>query len=113
MSRRPMIGTLAALAMSVLLAAGTVLAAGNPMHLVSAINPWRAGQFSTAAVDAARHVGFLGSFDDQGVAVIDTTNPAAPTLSDVLTTHITSPTETSDSADLDRQGHYLAVSHQP
>src|SRR3989442_10798740 len=97
MSGRPMIGTLAALAMSTLLAAGTTLAAGNPMHLVGAINPWRAGQFSNAAVDAARHVGFLGSFDDQGVAVIDTTNSAAPTLSDVLTTHITSDTQTSDS----------------
>jgi hypothetical protein len=83
------------------------------MHLVGAINPWKDGQFSNAAVDAARGVGFLGSFDDQGVAVIDTTNPAAPVLSDVLTTHITSDTETSDSADLDRQGHYLAVSHQP
>ena len=96
-----------------MLVAGTALAAGNPMDLVGAINPWKDGQFSNAAVDAGRHVGFLGSFDDQGVAVIDTTNPTAPVLSAVLSTRITSSTETSDSADLDRQGHYLAVSHQP
>lgn len=113
MSRRRLLVTLTAFAMSTLLAAGTTLAAGNPMHLVGAINPWKDGQFSNAAVDAARNVGFLGSFDDQGVAVIDTTDTAAPVLSDVLSTHITSSTETSDSADLDRQGHYLAVSHQP
>lgn len=92
---------------------GPALASGNPMTLVGAINPWHNGQFSNAAIDVARHVGFLGSFDDQGVAVIDVSNPGNPTLSDVLSTHIASGTMTSDSADLDRQGHFLAVSHQP
>jgi len=104
---------MSALAISLVLAVGTTVAAGNPMQLIGAINPWKDGQFSNAAVDATRHVGFLGSFDDQGVAVIDTTDPSTPALADVLSTHITSDTETSDSADLDRQGHYLAVSHQP
>jgi hypothetical protein len=112
MSARRRLATLVVLIFGLLSTAGLALAAGNPMSLVGAINPWKDGQFSNAAVDAARGVGFLGSYDDQGVAVIDTTDPANPVLSDVLTTHITSDTETSDSADLDRQGHYLAVSHQ-
>ena len=112
MPRRSLV-TMSALAISLVLAVGTTVAAGNPMQLIGAINPWKDGQFSNAAVDATRHVGFLGSFDDQGVAVIDTTDPSTPALADVLSTHITSDTETSDSADLDRQGHYLAVSHQP
>src|SRR5262245_24372281 len=88
-------------------------AAGNPMSLVGALNPWKNGQFSNVAADASRHVGYLGSFDDQGVAVIKTTDTAQPALMDVLTTHITSSTQTSDSADLDLVGRYLAVSHQP
>ncbi len=86
-------------------------AAGNPMKLVGALNPWKDGQFSNVAADASRHVGYLGSFDDQGVAVIDTRDPAFPSLTDVLSTHIAG-TGTSDSADLDLVGGYLAVSHQ-
>jgi hypothetical protein len=39
-------------------------AAGNPMKLVGALNPWKDGQFSSVAADASRHVGYLGSFDD-------------------------------------------------
>src|ERR671922_16121 len=62
---------------------------------------------------SARAVGYLGSFDDQGVAVIKTTDPAHPVLTDVLSTHINSNTQSSDSADLDLVGRYLAVSHQP
>src|SRR5438876_11147166 len=88
-------------------------AAGNPMKLVGALNPWKNGQFSNVAADASRAVGYLGSFDDQGVAVIKTTDPAHPVLTDVLSTHNTSQTQTSDSADLDLVGRYLAVSHQP
>src|ERR671931_2869870 len=72
-------------------------AAGNPMKLVGALNPWKDGQFSKVAADASRHVGYLGSFDDQGVAVIKTTDPAHPVLTDRLSTHIASGTETSDS----------------
>ena len=83
------------------------------MKLVGALNPWKDGQFSNVAADAARKVAYLGSFDDQGVAVIDTTNPAKPVLRKVLSTHITSDADTSDSADLDLVGRYLAVSHQP
>src|SRR5919202_6938618 len=79
-------------------------AAGNPMQLVGALNPWKDGQFSNVAADASRHVGYLGSFDDQGVAVINTTDPTNPVLADRLSTHITSDTETSDSADLDLVG---------
>jgi len=93
--------------------APTANAAGNPMTLVGALNPWKDGQFSNVAADASRAVGYLGSFDDQGVAVIRTTDPAHPVLTDVLSTHITSETQTSDSADLDLAGRYLAVSHQP
>ncbi|TMQ61098.1 MAG: hypothetical protein E6K75_01935 [Candidatus Eisenbacteria bacterium] len=88
------------------------LAAGNPMTLVGALAPWPAGQYSNVAADASRHVAYLGSFDDQGVAVIDTRDPGNPVLTDHLFTHITSDLLTSDSADLDRVGHYLAVSHQ-
>lgn len=87
-------------------------AAGNPMKLVGALNPWKNGQFSNAAADAGRHVGYLGSYDDQGVAVINTTDAANPVLTDILSTHITSDSKTSDSADLDLVGRYLAVSHQ-
>src|SRR6266508_3034405 len=103
------IGFLVAL-VSVVPSAG---AAGNPMKLVGALNPWKDGQFSNVAADASRHVAYLGSFDDQGVAVINTTNPTDPTLTYRLSTHITSDALTSDSADLDLVGHYLAVSHQP
>src|SRR5438094_7282585 len=88
-------------------------AAGNPMTLVGALNPWKDGQFSNVAADASRHVGYLGSFDDQGVAVIKTTDPTHPVLTDRLSTHITGDTQTSDSADLDLVGRYLALSHQP
>ena len=90
----------------------SALGAGNPMTLVGTLAPWPAGQYSNVAADATRHVAYLGSFDDQGVAVIDTQDPANPVLTDRLSTHITSDSETSDSADLDRVGHYLAVSHQ-
>src|SRR5262245_26999454 len=113
MTRPQRLGIITASLFAITAIAGPSLAAGNPMSLVGAINPWRNGQFSNAAVDVDRHVGFLGSFDDQGVAVLDTSDPSHPVLSDVLTTRITSQTETSDSADLDRQGSYLAVSHQP
>ena len=85
---------------------------GPPMKEVGSLNPWFAGQFSNVAADAGRHVAYMGSFDDQGVAVIDTTDPTAPVLTDVLSTHITSEELTSDSADLDLVGRYLAVSHQ-
>src|SRR5574342_1432366 len=84
-----------------------VSAAGNPMKLVGALNPWKNGQFSNIAADAARHVGYLGSYDDQGVAVVKTTDPAQPVLTDILSTHITNDVETSDSADLDLVGRYL------
>src|SRR5574342_807875 len=77
-----------------------VRAAGNPMNLVGALNPWKNGQFSNVAADASRHVAYLGSYDDQGVAVIDTTDPTQPVLTAVLSTHITSDALTSDSADL-------------
>jgi len=87
-------------------------AAGNPMKLVGALNPWKDGQFSNVAADAGRHVGYLGSYDDQGVAVISTMDPASPVLTDRLSTHIVSDVKTSDSADLDVVGRYLAVSHQ-
>jgi hypothetical protein len=91
---------------------GPAVAAGPPMKLVGAVNPWKDGQFSNVAADASRHVAYLGSFDDQGVAVIDTSDPANPALAHVLSTHITSDVLTSDSADLDLVGRYLAVSHQ-
>ncbi len=90
----------------------STLAAGDPMTLVGSLSPWPAGQYSNVAADATRHVAYLGSFDDQGVAVIDTRDPSNPVLTDRLSTHITSDLETSDSADLDRVGRYLAVSHQ-
>src|SRR5262245_1327123 len=109
--RRGLTACAAAAVAAVVVAQGG--AAGNPMTLVGALNPWKNGQFSNVAADAWRHVGYLGSFDDQGVAVINTTNPAHPVLTDVLSTHITSNAQTSDSADLDLQGRYLAVSHQP
>ncbi len=99
--------------LAVLVAVPSAGAAGNPMKLVGALNPWKNGQFSNVAADASRHVGYLGSYDDQGVAVINTSDVAHPALTDVLTTHITSDTATSDSADLDLVGRYLAVSHQP
>jgi len=97
---------------AILVAALSAGAAGNPMKLVGALNPWQDGQFSNVAADAGRAVAYLGSFDDQGVAVIDTTTPAKPLLKTVLSTKITGPTKTSDSADLDLVGKYLAVSHQ-
>ncbi len=90
----------------------SALGAGNPMTLVGTVAPWPAGQYSNIAADANRQVAYLGSFDDQGVAVIDTRDPANPVLADRLSTHITSDLLTSDSADLDRVGHYLVVSHQ-
>src|SRR5262249_50638128 len=74
--------------------------------------PWVNGQYSNVAADASRHVAYLGSFDDQGVAVIDTQDPANPVMTDHLSTHITSDILISDSADLDAVGNRLAVSHQ-
>ncbi|MEK7349102.1 MAG: hypothetical protein AABZ94_09540 [Candidatus Eisenbacteria bacterium] len=102
------------------------------MSLVGTLAPWRAGQYSNVAADATRGVAYLGSWDEQGVAVIDTRDPAHPMLTDHLSTHIQSAglrsaaapdatggdlstahlEETSDSADLDLVGRYLAVSHQ-
>jgi len=107
------LGRLTILAVLWLVAAEPAYAAGNPMQLVGSLAPWANGQFSNLAADASRHVAYLGSFDDQGVAVINTTNPASPVLTATLSTVITGPQDTSDSADLDRVGHYLAVSHQP
>src|SRR5712691_3645193 len=104
---------LVAVVLSSLALSMAALAAGNPMKLVGALNPWKNGQFSNVAADATRGVAYLGSFDDQGVAVISTSDPANPTLTDRLSTHITSDAYTSDSADLDLVGRYLAVSHQP
>lgn len=101
------------LVVGVLAFAGPVLAAGNPMRLVGTLSPWVDGQYSNVAADAARGVAYLGSFDDQGVAVIDTSVRGRPRLTDVLSTRITSEALTSDSADLDLVGRYLAVSHQP
>ena len=90
-----------------------VLAAGNPMSLVGALNPWKNGQFSNVAQDSTRGVAYLGSFDDGGVGVIDARDKAHPVLSDRLSTkNINGSPDTSDSADLDLVGGYLAVSHQ-
>ena len=108
-TRLTLVGALIIMLLAVPLIA---LAAGNPMKLVGALNPWKNGQFSNVAADASRHVAYLGSYDDQGVAVIKTTDPRHPALTDVLSTHITNDVETSDSADLDLVGRYLAVSHQ-
>ncbi len=113
------------------LAPGLALAAGRHMSLVGTLAPWPDGEYSNVAADASRGVAYLGSYDDQGVAVIDTRDPAHPVLTDRLSTHIhdalravVSPDathgdmsashleETSDSADLDLVGRYLAVSHQ-
>src|SRR5262245_39612286 len=102
-----------ALAALVALSTPPAGAGGNPMKLVGALNPWRSGQFSNVPAHASRTVGYLGSFDDQGVAVNKAAGAAQPVLTDVLSTHITSDTQTSDSADLDLVGRYLAVSHQP
>jgi len=102
---------------------------GRHMSLVGTLAPWVAGQYSNVGADATRGVAYLGSFDDQGVAVIDTRDPSHPVLTDHLSTHITGASaalpdalsggvstshleETSDSADLDLVGRYLAVSHQ-
>jgi len=103
------------LAAALLGVAGTdvALAAGNPMKPVGALAPWEDGQFSNVAADATRAVAYLGSFDDQGVAVISTADPSRPVPTDRLSTAITSSALTSDSADLDLVGRYLAVSHQP
>ena len=107
-------------------------AASRHMSLVGTLAPWEGGQYSNVAADATRGVTYLGSWDEQGVAVIDTRDPARPVLTDHLDTHIhdgdhrslaepdatdgTTSTahleETSDSADLDLVGRYLAVSHQ-
>src|SRR6266511_5491612 len=94
---------------AVVVGAPSAGATGNPMKLVGALNPWKDGQFSNVAAAASRHVAYLGSFDDQGVAVIDTTDSTQPVLADRLSTHITSDALTSDSADLDLVGRYLAV----
>ena len=113
MRARTVFVAMAAVALLAVSVMGSVAAAGNPMKLIGALNPWKDGQFSNVAAQDGRHVAFLGSFDDQGVAVIDTATPAHPVLADRLSTQITSPTLTSDSADLDLVGRYLAVSHQP
>jgi hypothetical protein len=87
-------------------------AAGQSMSLVGTLAPWPGGQYSNVAADASRHVAYVGSWDDQGVAVIDTRDPANPVLTDHLSTPITSELLISDSADLDVVGNRLAVSHQ-
>jgi hypothetical protein len=87
------------------------VAAGTSMELVGSLQPWPDGNWSNVAIDIGRHVVFLGSFDTQGVAVIDVSDPASPVLTDTLSTEIV-PGIPSDSADVDVQGHYLAVSHQ-
>src|SRR5712691_117288 len=92
---------LAAVVLSSLAVPISALAAGNPMKLVGSLNPWKNGQFSNVAADSTRQVAYLGSFDDQGVAVISTVDPTNPALTDRLSTHITSDALTSDSADLD------------
>lgn len=76
------------------------------MTLVGTLAPWSAGQYSNVAADATRGVAYMGSWDDQGVAVIDTRDPAHPVLTQRF------PTRPADSADLDLVGRYLAVSHQ-
>ena len=120
------------LAMGPLALAQPARAAGKHMSLVGALAPWEGGQYSNVAADAARGVAYLGSWDDQGVAVIDTRDPSRPVMTDHLSTHIHDAglrtaaepdatggdnttahlEETSDSADLDLVGRYLAVSHQ-
>lgn len=113
--------------------AASALAEGRHMSLVGALAPWPAGQYSNVAADATRGVAYLGSWDEQGVAVIDIRDPEHPVLTDHLSTHIhdgdvlrtvampdaadedfstAHREETSDSADLDLVGRYLAVSHQ-
>lgn len=107
-------------------------AAGRHMSLVGTLAPWEAGQYSNVAADATRGVAYVGSWDEQGVAAIDTRDRAHPVLTDHLSTHITDSgfrsdavpdatsgdlsgghlEEISDSADLDLVGRYLAVSHQ-
>ncbi len=104
--------TLLAIVGMLLIPLSSGLAAGNPMKLVGALNPWKDGQFSNVAADASRQVAYMGSYDDQGVAVIDTRDPSQPALTQVLSTHINGDADTSDSADLDLVGRYLAVSHQ-
>jgi len=122
-----------ALALFWVLSAASAQAAGRHMSLVGALAPWAAGQYSNVAADAARGVAYLGSWDEQGVAVIDIRDPRHPALTDHLSTHIhdgdehrtiagpdgadedfstAHRDETSDSADLDLVGRYLAVSHQ-
>src|SRR5262245_61557305 len=83
-----------------------------PMALVGTLAPWDAGQYSNVAADATRGVAYLGSWDHQGVAVIDMRDRAHPLLTDRLSTHITSAHLWSESADLDLVGRYVAVSHQ-
>jgi hypothetical protein len=106
-------------------------AASRHMSLVGTLAPWPDGQYSNVSADATRGVAYIGSFDEQGVAVIDTRDPSHPVLTDHLSTHITDggarsaapdatsgdqsaahEEEVSDSADLDLVGRYLAVSHQ-
>lgn len=110
--KRLFAATLFAAVISTTMLTASAGAAGSPMKLVGALNPWKNGQFSNVAADSTRHVAYLGSYDDQGIAVIDTIDPTAPFLTDRLSTHIRSDTDTSDSADLDLVGPYLAVSHQ-
>jgi hypothetical protein len=104
--------TVTPLLFAFILQAPTLHAASQSMALVGSLAPWVDGQYSNVAADASRHVAYLGSFDDQGVAVIDTRDPANPVLTDHLSTHITSDFLISDSADLDVVGNRLAVSHQ-
>lgn len=104
-------GRVAGGAVMALALTASLAAAGTSMTLVGHLQPWENGNWSNIAVDSNRDVAYLGSFDTQGVAVIDTTDPSSPVLTDVLSTEIV-PGFPSDSADVDVQGHFLAVSHQ-
>lgn len=94
------------------LSAAPSRAQSRALSLVGTLAPWPAGQYSNVAADATRRVAYMGSWDGQGVAVIDTRDPAHPVLTEHFSTHIVSDTLISDSADLDLVGRYLAVSHQ-
>jgi hypothetical protein len=63
-------------------------AASRHMSLVGTLAPWPDGQYSNVSADATRGVAYVGSFDEQGVAVIDTRDPSHPVLTDHLSTHI-------------------------
>ena len=61
MRARTVFVALVAVALLAVSVMGSVAAAGNPMKLIGALNPWKDGQFSNVAAEDARHVAFLGS----------------------------------------------------